>query len=80
MKTVVWVLVILLIILHQDYWFWYNDTLVLGFIPMGLFYHALISLAAGFTWYLATLYAWPEGLDDVQPVPEVTDAERQEVR
>ena len=67
MKNVVWGLVILLIILHQDFWFWLDDTIVFGFIPIGLFYHALISIGAGITWYLATIYAWPEGLDNVVP-------------
>ena len=78
MKNVVWGLVLLLIVLHQDIWFWYNDTLVLGFIPLGLFYHALISVGAGIVWYLATIYAWPEGLDDVQPVAESGDADQGE--
>ena len=64
MKNVVWGLVLLLIILHQDYWFWYDDTLVFGFIPIGLFYHALISIGASITWYLATVYAWPTDLED----------------
>ena len=36
-----------------------NDTLVAGIIPMGLFYHACISLAVGGTWFLATIFAWP---------------------
>ena len=67
MKNVVWGLVILLIILHQDFWFWLDDTIVFGFIPIGLFYHALISIGAGITWYLATIYALPEGLDNVVP-------------
>ncbi len=67
MKNVVWGLVILLIILHQDFWFWENDYAVFGFIPMGLFYHAMISVGAGVTWYLATVYAWPEGVENVQP-------------
>ena len=65
MKNVVWGLVILLIILHQDFWFWNSDSNVMGFMPLGLFYHALISIGAGVTWYLATVYAWPEGLENV---------------
>lgn len=73
MKNVVWGLVILLIILHQDFWFWENDYAVFGFIPMGLFYHAMISVGAGVTWYLATVFAWPEGVDNVQP--EYVEAE-----
>ena len=42
-------------------------TLVLGFVPMGLFYHACISIAASATWWLATKIAWPEDV----PVNEV---------
>lgn len=64
MKYVVWGLVLLLIILHQDVWLWDNDTLVAGFMPITLLYHACISLAAGTTWYLATKFAWPAIADD----------------
>ncbi|MEM7560397.1 MAG: DUF3311 domain-containing protein [Planctomycetota bacterium] len=55
----VWGLVLLLIVLHQDNFFWHDDTLVLGFLPIGLFYHACISVAAAVTWFLGTKYAWP---------------------
>lgn len=56
----IWVVVVLLVILHQDNWLWHNDYAVLGFIPIGLFYHACISMAAAATWYVATRVAWPE--------------------
>lgn len=56
---VIAVLAVLLLILQQDYWFWSNKTLVLGFLPMGLFWHICISIAATLTWYLATQIAWP---------------------
>lgn len=55
----VWVLVLLLIVLHQDNWLWNSGYLVFGFIPVGLFFHACISIAASITWYLATKMAWP---------------------
>ena len=59
MKYGVWGLVLLLMVLHHDLWFWENETLVAGIVPMGLFYHVCISLGAGFTWFLATQFAWP---------------------
>lgn len=62
MHFVVWGLVVLLLLIHQDFWFWDDPTLVFGFMPVALLYHAGISVAASITWYLATLYAWP--LDD----------------
>jgi hypothetical protein len=74
MKYVIWFLVAALLIAHQDSWFWTSPEVVFGFIPIGLFYHACISLAAGFTWWLATLFMWPKELeggvqaDSVSPV------------
>ena len=59
MKYVVWGLVLLLIVLRQDFWNWDDRTLVFGFFPLGLFYHLCISLGAGVTWFLATKFAWP---------------------
>lgn len=77
MKVAVWSLVVLLIILHQDIWYWDDARLVGGIMPIGLFYHGCISLAAGITWFLATKYAWP--FDDstataVQPPTQGGDA------
>ncbi|PHS14852.1 MAG: hypothetical protein COA78_05445 [Blastopirellula sp.] len=63
MKKVVWLLVLLLALLHQDFWNWNNDTLVFGFMPHTLMYHACISIAASITWFLATLYIWPKDLE-----------------
>ena len=57
----VWFLVLVLVILHQDNWNWDNDRLIAGFLPVTLAYHVCISLAAGFVWYLATIFAWPLG-------------------
>ena len=64
MKNVVWGLVVLLVILHQDVWFWEDGTLVFGFLPVTLLYHAGLSVAAAVTWFLATRYAWPEILEE----------------
>ena len=52
-------LVVVLIVLHQDNWFWDSESLVLGIFPIGLFYHCCISLAAAAVWFLATKIAWP---------------------
>ena len=53
----VWVLVVLLAIVHQDLWWWDDRTLVLGFLPLGLGYHALFSIACAITWALAVRHA-----------------------
>ena len=67
MQRIVWGLVLLLLILHQDNWFWEDDTLVFGFMPIGLFFHACISVAAGLTWWLATKHCWPNDLEHKSP-------------
>lgn len=57
------VAIVVLLILHQDNWFWTDGTLVLGFIPIGLFYHACISIAASCVWFYAVKKCWPVGLE-----------------
>lgn len=63
MHYLVWALVLLLVALHQDNWFWEDNRLVWGFIPIGLCYHAGISIAAGIVWFLATKFCWPADLE-----------------
>ena len=67
-------LVLLLLILHQDNWFWTDNTLLLGFMPIGLFWHACISVAASCTWYLATKIAWP--IDDSVTAGEAREGQQ----
>jgi hypothetical protein len=64
MRGVVWGLVVLLGILHYDFWYWGDRTLVLGFMPIGLAYHAVFSIAAGVTWALVIKFAWPTHLEE----------------
>ena len=62
-KKAVYLALILLGVLHQDFWYWHDTTLVFGFLPVGLAYHAVYSLAAAFLWYLALTYAWPSDVE-----------------
>jgi hypothetical protein len=61
MKKIVFGLAIVLAALHQDFWFWSDKTLVFGFMPIGLAYHACFSIAAAAVWALAIKFAWPVG-------------------
>ena len=63
MSRVAWGLVILLGILHYDFWFWGDRTLVFGFLPIGLGFHAAFSVAAAVAWALVVRFAWPERLE-----------------
>ena len=78
MQHVVWILILVLLVLHQDNWFWEDRTLVFGFMPVGLFFHACISLAAGIVWFLAVRFCWPHELDE--PLPADTPGSGDEGR
>jgi hypothetical protein len=79
------VAVIALYALHQDFWNWRTarltipslgiDWLPFGFVPIGLFYHALFSIAAaGLMWLLVT-FAWPAHLEqEIEGQPSQEDA------
>jgi len=64
-------LVLLLLILHQDYWQWNRSDLLFGFVPYSLAYHMGLSLVTAIAWMLAVTFAWPKGLDEV----DVADGE-----
>ena len=51
--------IVFLAIIHQDLWWWQNRTLVFGFLPLALAYHALYSIMAATLWALTVKFAWP---------------------
>ena len=56
--------VILLYVLHQDFWFWHDARpLVFGFLPIGLFYHAAFTIASSAALWLLVAFAWPAHLE-----------------
>lgn len=63
MKNIVVALFVILLVLHQDFWAWDDPTLVLGFMPIGLFYHAVFALAAAGLGVLAIKFMWPASVD-----------------
>ena len=72
-RKIVWSLVVVLAVLHYDFWFWADTSLVFGFMPIGLFYQALTSVAAGIVWWLMVKFAWPSHLE--QWADEVQESE-----
>jgi len=65
MKFVIFGLIILLGLVHQDFWWWDRiDPLLFGFIPLGLAYQAGVSIAAAILWALAIKFCWPANLED----------------
>jgi hypothetical protein len=70
-------LVLLLIVLHQDYWNWKAaEPLAFGFLPIGLAYHVIYALACAGLMSLLVRFAWPTELESAAPeTPEARRAE-----
>ncbi len=62
-RKIIGALVVVMAILHQDFWWWDDNTLVFGFMPIALAYHAMFSIAAACLWALAIKIAWPYHLE-----------------
>lgn len=68
MKSIyLWIPVIVLLILHQDYWQWDRNELVYGFLPYTLAYNMGISLGTAALWIIVCTFMWPTELDQVLP-------------
>jgi hypothetical protein len=67
-----------LFVLHQDFWWKDDPTLVLGVLPVSLAYHVLWTLLVALGWWWVTRFCWPHQLDEETPAPQraPTDAER----
>lgn len=58
------VLILVLYALHQDVWFWRSARpLFAGFLPVGLTYHALYTLAVALLMAALVRVAWPHTLE-----------------
>ena len=71
-KTILLTLLVLVVyVLHQDFWNWKKaEPLVLGFLPIGLAYHAGYSILATITMALLVKFAWPKHLENSVPEPQ----------
>jgi hypothetical protein len=73
-SKLIWSLVVVLLVLHCDFWFWSDRSLVLGFMPVGLFYQALISVLAALAWAVVVKYAWPTWIEEWASGAETDDS------
>lgn len=69
-KFVLGSLVLAVFLLHQDFWNWRNSSLVLGFLPVGLGYHAAYSILSAVLMWVLVKFAWPGELDEMEADPE----------
>jgi len=66
MKYLLALMVVVVYVLHQDAWNWDQKTLVFGFLPIGLAYHAGFSCLAAIMMAVLVKFAWPEHLENVE--------------
>jgi hypothetical protein len=66
MKVVLSLLVLGVFLLHQDFWNWRNGGLVLGFLPVGLAYHAAYAILSAAMMWVLVKFAWPKQLDELE--------------
>ncbi|MES2463707.1 MAG: DUF3311 domain-containing protein [Armatimonadota bacterium] len=66
MKPLLAIWVVLVLLLHQDIWFWKDRSLVFGSIPIGLAYHAGYAILAAITMALLVRFFWPGQLEEEQ--------------
>ena len=63
MKRVLLVLLVIAVyVLHQDFWNW-SSTQLIGFLPIGLAYHAAYSVLCALMMFVLVQCAWPEHLE-----------------
>ena len=79
-KEGVYIFLVLLFFIHQDFWFWDNGSLIMGFIPIGLIYHIGYSIVAALAWFLAIKYAWPSHLESFSEQGEDSTSTTSEAR
>lgn len=75
MKWLLTLMVIAVLAVHQDSWNWKDSSLVFGFLPKGLAYHAGFSILAAVTMATLVKFAWPSHLEEVQS--EIPESERE---
>jgi len=65
MKALFWLLILILLIFHQDYWQWDRSDLVFGFVPYSLAYHMGLSIVTALFWLAAVNLFWPKHSNDI---------------
>ena len=66
-------LILILFVVHQDFWNWGVTERIVGGLPRGFVFHVGLSIAAAFMWWIITLIAWPK--DDWAEIENVYEAQ-----
>jgi Protein of unknown function (DUF3311) len=74
-RTLLVLAVIGVYLIHQDFWNWAQaEPLLFGFLPIGLWYHAVYSLLASALMWLLVKFAWPKSLEEIERKQRDSDA------
>jgi hypothetical protein len=64
MKWLIYLLAVVVLVMHQDFWnFQKIEPLAIGFLPVGLWYHALYAVVCAILMGLLVMFAWPKHLE-----------------
>ena len=63
------ILILALVVVHQDFWNWGVTERSLGGLPQGFVFHVGLSITAAFIWLIVTIGAWPK--DEWNDEPEI---------
>lgn len=70
-RSLLVVAIVALYLSHQDFWFWRAARpIVLGFLPIGLFYHVCYTLVISALMWALVKYAWPSHLEERDAPPQ----------
>jgi len=73
-RTLLVLVVSAVYLVHQDFWNWTRvEPLLFGFLPVGLWYHALYSLLASALMWVLVKFAWPKSLGEIKRKPPESD-------
>ena len=53
-------LILILFVVHQDFWNWGVTERIIGGLPQGFVFQVGLSIAAALVWWIVTLTAWPK--------------------
>ena len=65
-RSIFYAALALLFVLHNDWWFWEDGSIVLG-LPIGLLYHVVYMLVTAVVMALLVQFAWPDDLEVDEP-------------
>lgn len=74
MRALTYAAAVLLAVLHQDFWYWTDSRLFLGFLPAGLAYHVVYTVVVALFWAVALRAAWPHHLERMAESAEADTA------